>query len=112
MEFSIERSAFTDAVAWAARVLPARSAVPVLGGLLLEAGEGRLRVLGVDHDAAASVTAEAETGRSGRALVMGRRLLDICRVLPKGTVECAADRVRLTVTCGDASRRRTVAAAR
>ncbi|WUE01586.1 hypothetical protein OG951_19945 [Streptomyces anulatus] len=35
MEFRIERSALTDAVSWAARVLPVRSPVPVLGGLLL-----------------------------------------------------------------------------
>ncbi|WP_431959089.1 DNA polymerase III subunit beta [Actinacidiphila sp. bgisy160] len=101
MEFCIERSAFTDAVAWAARVLPARSPVPVLGGLLLKADGGCLRVLGADHDASAAVTAEAETARAGRALVVGRRLLDICRVLPKGVVECAVEDTRLTVTCGD-----------
>ncbi|WP_405693610.1 DNA polymerase III subunit beta [Streptomyces sp. NBC_01185] len=103
MEFRMERGALTDAVSRAARVLPARSPVPVLGGLLLEADAGRLRVSGLDFEASARVDAEARTVRTGRALVMGRRLLDICKVLPEGPVECAVEGSRLTVT-GDGSR--------
>ncbi|MEU5718970.1 DNA polymerase III subunit beta [Streptomyces sp. NPDC020403] len=103
MEFRIERGALTDAVAWAARVLPARSPVPVLGGLLLDAADGRLRVSGLDFEASARVETEARVLRPGRALVMGRRLLDICKVLPDGPVECAVEASRFTVT-GDGAR--------
>ncbi|MDQ0795460.1 DNA polymerase III subunit beta [Streptomyces sp. B1I3] len=103
MRFRIERGALTDAVAWAARVLPARSPVPVLGGLLLDAADGRLRVSGLDFEASACVEAEACTERAGTVLVMGRRLLDICKVLPDGPVECATEGSRFTVT-GDGAR--------
>ncbi|MFJ8754018.1 DNA polymerase III subunit beta [Streptomyces sp. NPDC102441] len=103
MEFRMERGALTDAVARAARVLPARSPVPVLGGLLLDAEDGRLRVSGLDFEASARVETQAHTARPGKALVMGRRLLDICKVLPEGPVECAVEGPRLTVT-GDGSR--------
>lgn len=99
----MERGALTDAVSRAARVLPARSPVPVLGGLLLDADTGRLRVSGLDFEASARVEAEAHTVRPGKALVMGRRLLDICKVLPEGLVECAVEGSRLTVT-GDGAR--------
>ncbi|MBT2442244.1 DNA polymerase III subunit beta [Streptomyces sp. ISL-36] len=102
MEFRIDSDELTDAVAWAARVLPARSPVPVLGGLLLEARDGRLRVSGLDHEASARIEVEADTVREGRALVLGRRLLDICKVLPRGVVECAVEGARLSVTGGDA----------
>ncbi|MFI8960641.1 DNA polymerase III subunit beta [Streptomyces sp. NPDC053493] len=103
MELRIDSGALTEAVAWAARVLPARSPLPVLGGLLLEAGEdGRLRVSGLDHEASARIEVDAEVARAGRALVLGRRLLDICKVLPQGPVECAVDGARLAVTGGDA----------
>ncbi|WEH37555.1 DNA polymerase III subunit beta [Streptomyces sp. AM 4-1-1] len=102
MEFRIERSALTDAVAWAARVLPTRSPVPVLGGLLLEADGGSLRISGLDYEASACVEVEAETARAGKVLVMGRRLLDICRVLSDGPVECAVEAARFTVTGGGA----------
>ncbi|MER8047283.1 DNA polymerase III subunit beta [Streptomyces sp. NPDC094032] len=102
MEFRIDSGLLTDAVAWAARVLPARSPVPVLGGLLLEAADGRLRVSGLDYEASARIEVEADTLRDGRALVLGRRLLDICKVLPPGPVACAVEGARLSVTGGDA----------
>ncbi|MEV6165899.1 DNA polymerase III subunit beta [Streptomyces sp. NPDC052052] len=102
MEFRIERSAWTDAVAWAARVLPTRSLVPVLGGLLLEAADGRLRVSGLDDEASARIEVEAETIRAGKALVVGRRLLDVCRVLPEGVVECGVEGSRFSLTSGSA----------
>ena len=38
MRFRVERDVLAEAVAWAARSLPARPPVPVLAGLLLEAG--------------------------------------------------------------------------
>ncbi|MFH8472459.1 DNA polymerase III subunit beta [Streptomyces sp. NPDC018000] len=102
MEFRIERSALTDAVAWAARVLPTRSPVPVLGGLLLEAADGRLRISGLDYEASACIEVEAETVRAGRVLVMGRRLLDVCRVLPEGAVKCAVEGSRFSLTSDSA----------
>ncbi|MCX2181664.1 DNA polymerase III subunit beta [Streptomyces sp. SKN60] len=103
MEFRIDSGALTEAVAWAARVLPARSPVPVLGGLLLEAtADGRLGVSGLDYEASARTEADAEVLGEGRALVLGRRLLDICKVLPPGPVECAVDGARLSVTGGGA----------
>ncbi|MEU9296527.1 DNA polymerase III subunit beta [Streptomyces sp. NPDC048266] len=102
MEFRIDSGVLTDAVTWAARVLPARSPMPVLGGLLLEAADGRLRVSGLDHEASARIEVEADTDVEGRALVLGRRLLDICKVLPRGRTELAVEGARLSVTSGDA----------
>ncbi|AJF69996.1 DNA polymerase III subunit beta [Streptomyces vietnamensis] len=102
MEFRIDSAVLTDAVAWAARVLPTRSPMPVLGGLLLEAADGSLRVSGLDHEASARVEVEADTAVDGRALVLGRRLLDICKVLPRGATELAVEGARLSVTSGDA----------
>ncbi|MFG3348299.1 DNA polymerase III subunit beta [Streptomyces sp. NPDC048018] len=102
MEFRIDTGGLTEAVAWAARVLPARSPVPVLGGLLLEAEGGRLRVSGLDYEASARIEVDADVLRDGRALVLGRRLLDICKVLPDGPVDCTVDGARLSVTGGGA----------
>ncbi|MFJ3904582.1 DNA polymerase III subunit beta [Streptomyces sp. NPDC090025] len=102
MELRIDSGVLTEAVAWAARVLPARSPLPVLGGLLLTAADGRLTVLGLDHEASARIEVAADVPGAGRALVLGRRLLDICKVLPPGPVECAVEGARLSVTGGDA----------
>ncbi|GAA2948258.1 MULTISPECIES: DNA polymerase III subunit beta [Streptomyces] len=97
MEFRIDRTAFAEAVGRSVRALPARTPVPVLGGLLLEAGAGRLAVTGFDFEAAVRVEAEAEIAVPGRVLVLGRRLLDVCRVLPDGPVSCALEASRFTV---------------
>ncbi|MFF4725830.1 DNA polymerase III subunit beta [Streptomyces mirabilis] len=100
MEFRVDRDDLAEAVAWAARTLPTRSPVPVLGGLLLEAGPGRLGISGFDFEAAARIEIDAETGTDGRILVLGRRLLDICRVLPQGQVSCALEGTRFAVEAG------------
>ncbi|MFH7338080.1 DNA polymerase III subunit beta [Streptomyces sp. KHY 26] len=97
MEFRIARGELAEAVGRAARALPARTPVPVLGGLLLTAQEGRLTVSGSDFETTARVRTEAEVGAAGRVLVLGRRLLDICRVVPEGPVSCALEGARFTV---------------
>ncbi|CAM5435950.1 DNA polymerase III subunit beta [Streptomyces spiroverticillatus] len=100
MEFRIERGVLVEAVAAAARSLPARSPVPVLGGLLLTAGEGLLRISGFDYEVAATVEVPAETVTPGQVLVLGRRLLDVCKVLPEAPVSCGLEGARFTVEGG------------
>jgi DNA polymerase-3 subunit beta len=103
MEFRIDRGDLVEAVGWAARALPARTPVPVLGGLVLEASAGALSVSGFDFETAARIEADAEVGAAGRVLVLGRRLLDICKVLPDGPVNCALEGTRFTVEAGGTS---------
>ncbi|QLJ05279.1 DNA polymerase III subunit beta [Streptomyces sp. NEAU-sy36] len=100
MEFRIARGELAEAVARAARALPARTPVPVLGGLLLTAEAGRLTVSGSDFETSARVETGAEVGAAGRVLVLGRRLLDVCRVVPEGPVSCALEGTRFTVEAG------------
>lgn len=100
MEFRIERGALADAVGWAAKSLPTRSPVPVLGGLMLDAREGRLRISGFDYEASADIEVPAKTPVPGQVLVPGRRLLDICRVLPDAMVWCALEGARFTMDGG------------
>lgn len=103
VEFRVDRGDLVEAVAWAARALPARTPVPVLGGLLLEAGEGRLSVSGSDPETAARIETDAEVVRGGPVLVLGRRLPAICKVLPDGPVRCALEGTRFTVEAGGTS---------
>jgi DNA polymerase-3 subunit beta len=100
MEFRVDRAAFAEAVGWAARALPSRTPVPVLGGLLLRAADGRLTVSGFDFETTAHIEVDAEVPAPGQVLVLGRRLLDICRVLPDGPVGCAVEGTRFTVEAG------------
>ncbi|QMU66840.1 DNA polymerase III subunit beta [Streptacidiphilus sp. P02-A3a] len=100
MKFRVERDVLAEAVAWAARSLPARPPVPVLAGLLLVADEGKLSLSGFDYEVSARVEAEADIDEPGTVLVSGRLLADISRSLPNRPVEISTDGVRVIVVCG------------
>ncbi|MGW2668621.1 DNA polymerase III subunit beta [Streptomyces sp. NPDC001272] len=100
MKIRVERDVLAEAVAWAARSLPARPPVPVLAGLLLKADDGSLSLSGFDYEVSARVSVEADVEEEGTVLVSGRLLADICRALPNRPVEISTDGVRATVVCG------------
>ncbi|NHC16497.1 DNA polymerase III subunit beta [Motilibacter deserti] len=102
MRFRVQREVLAEAVAWAARSLPARPPVPVLAGLLVEAGDDGVVLAGFDYEVSARVGVDAEVVEPGRVLVSGRLLADICRSLPQQPVEIATDGAKVVVRCGSA----------
>ncbi|MBB1242444.1 DNA polymerase III subunit beta [Streptomyces durbertensis] len=100
MKIRVERDVLAEAVAWAAKSLPARPPVPVLAGLLLKAEEGVLSLSGFDYEVSARVSIEADVEEEGTVLVSGKLLADISRALPNRPVEISTDGVRVTVVCG------------
>jgi DNA polymerase-3 subunit beta len=102
LKFRLVREDFADAVAWVARNLPARPAVPVLAGVLLEGTESGLTISGFDYEVSAEVQVPAEIATSGRVLVSGRLLSDITRALPAKPVDVSVEGTRVSLTCGSA----------
>jgi len=100
VKFRVERDVLAEAVAWAARSLPARPPVPVLAGLMLDARDGRLVLSSFDYEVSARVEVAAEIAEPGVALVSGRLLADISRSLPGRPVEVSTDAAKVVVTCG------------
>ncbi len=100
VKIRVERDVLAEAVAWAARSLPARPPAPVLAGLLPKAEEGQLSLSSFDYEVSARVSVEAEVEEVGTVLVSGRLLADICRALPNRPVEISTDGSRATVVCG------------
>jgi len=100
VKFRVERDVLAEAVAWAARSLPARPPVPVLAGLMLDASGGRLMLSSFDYEVSARVEIAADVAEPGVALVSGRLLADISRSLPAKPVEVTTDAAKVVVTCG------------
>ncbi|HEX3825328.1 MAG TPA: DNA polymerase III subunit beta [Mycobacteriales bacterium] len=103
MKIRVERDGFADAVAWAARILPQKAALPVLAGLRLEVGsDGMLELSGFDYEVSAQAQLEATVAEAGAILVPGRLLSEITRSLPPQPIDLATDGSRVVVTCGSA----------
>lgn len=102
MKFRVERDVLTDAVGWAARTLPSRPPLPVLAGLLVDAGTNGLTLSSFDYEVSARVQVDAEVSDPGRVLVSGRLLADIVRSLPTRPVDVVLEDTKVVLTCGSA----------
>jgi DNA polymerase-3 subunit beta len=103
MRFTVQRDAFAEAVAWAARALPTRPVIPVLAGLLLEASGDQLTLACFDYEVSARVAIPADVAQAGTALVPGRLLLEITRSLPGHPVRIGDDPDGVVMACGEAA---------
>jgi len=102
VKIQVERDVLAEAVAWTARALPARPAVPVLAGIRLQAA-GDLTLSSFDYDVSAQATVPVAAEEEGDLLVSGRLLAEITRSLPARPVEISSDGARATLTCGSAT---------
>ncbi|HET6909075.1 MAG TPA: DNA polymerase III subunit beta [Mycobacteriales bacterium] len=103
MKIRVERDTLADAVAWATRILPQKTQLPVLAGLRLSAEpSGALRLSGFDYEVSAEAELDVTVAEGGAVLVPGRLLADITRSLPGQPVDLATDGARVQLTCGTA----------
>jgi DNA polymerase-3 subunit beta len=100
MRLRVGRDALGEAVAFVSRVLPSRPVVPLLSGLLIEAGDHGLTISCFDYEVSARCRVDAEIIEPGSVLVPGRLLAEITRSLPSRPVELADDGDTLNLTCG------------
>ena len=103
MKFTTERDGFADAVAWVSRTVSTRPTLPVLGGILLELEENRLRLASTDLEHTGEAVVEVRGQADGRVVVPGRIFGDVVRNLPNALVEVEAAEGGLTVRCGHVS---------
>lgn len=102
MRFRVERAELGEAVAWVARALPSRPVLPMLAGVRIAATSDRLALSCFDYEVSAQTDIEAKVEDPGEALVPGRLLAEIARMLPDQPVlvDAGADVVELS--CGNA----------
>lgn len=103
MRFTVNRDVFSEAVSFAAKLLPQRPTQPLLSGALIEVENGELTISSFDYETSARTTVTADIAEPGRALVSGRLLGDIASRLPHSDVEVSLIDTRVQVRCGSAS---------
>jgi DNA polymerase-3 subunit beta len=96
----VAREVLAEAVGWVARGLPTRPSAPVLAGMVVDAEDGQVTFSGFDYESSAQVSVPAEVADSGRVLVSGRLLSDICRSMPGDSVDISGEASRVEVSSG------------
>lgn len=103
MRFIVNRDVFSEAVSFAAKLLPQRPTQPLLSGVLLEATDGELTLSAFDYETSARTSVIADVIEPGRSLVSGRLLGEIAQRLPHSDVEVSRSDSRVEVRCGASS---------
>ena len=102
MKFQVNRDVFSEAVSFAVKLLPQRTTLPILSGVLIETTDDGVRLSSFDYEVSAQTDITAEVEEPGRVLVSGRLLADIASRLPNAPVNLAAVDSRISITCGSA----------
>jgi DNA polymerase-3 subunit beta len=102
VKFQVNRDVFSEAVSFAVKLLPQRTTLPILSGVLLEATDSTLTLSSFDYEVSAQTEVTAEIEETGRVLVSGRLLAEIASRLPNAPVVFSTEDSRITVACGSA----------
>jgi DNA polymerase-3 subunit beta len=103
MKFQVNRDVFSEAVSFAVKLLPQRTTLPILSGVLIETIDTGLKLSSFDYEVSAQTEIAADIEEPGKILVSGRLLADIASRLPSAPVQFSTDDGRITVTCGSAT---------
>lgn len=102
MKLTIDSSALSDAVMFAARAVNPKNAVPVLQGIRLIAKSGELTITGFDNETSNTITVAADTEVDGAALLPAAILGSILKALPNNKPLALEVDARANIKCGKA----------
>lgn len=102
MKFQVNRDVFSEAVSFAVKLLPQRTTLPILSGILLRAEGSTVTLSSFDYEVSAQTSITADVTEDGTVLVSGRLLAEIASRLPNAPVEFSTDDGKIAVRCGSA----------
>lgn len=103
MKFQVNRDVLSEAVSFAVKMLPARTTLPILSGVLVEASSEGLIFSSFDYEVSTQTKVAATVEVPGRVLVSGRLLAEIANRLPNAPVTFETIESRIQVSCGSAN---------
>jgi len=103
VKFQVNRDVFSEAVSFAVKLLPQRTTLPILSGVLIKANADGLVLSSFDYEVSSQTEIQADVEEPGTVLVSGRLLAEIAGRLPNAPVRVATEESRIQVSCGSAS---------
>ncbi|MDQ2984636.1 MAG: DNA polymerase III subunit beta [Actinomycetota bacterium] len=107
MKLACSRDELVQKLGIVARGISTRTAVQILGGILLDAQGGQVQLAATDMELSLRASIEAKVEGKGAVVVPGRLLADLARLLPDAevSIEQKADEGAVEITAGSASYR-------
>ena len=102
MKFEVNKDVFSEAVSFAVKLLPQRTTLPILSGVLIAAEGSHVTISSFDYEVSAKTRVDATVDSSGTVLVSGRLLAEIASRLPHESVVCEFSGTSVSVTSGSA----------
>src|SRR3954452_5665833 len=101
------RDELLHALGIVSRGVSTRTTVQILSGILLETGDGKLRLAATDMEVSLRTELAAKVESDGSVVVPGRLLLELARLLPEREVaiEHKLEEAAVEIRCGSASYR-------
>lgn len=103
VKFQVNRDVFSEAVSFAVKLLPQRTTLPILSGVLIQANDDGLVLSSFDYEVSSQTEIQADVEEPGTVLVSGRLLAEIAGRLPNAPVRVSTEESRISVSCGSAS---------
>jgi DNA polymerase-3 subunit beta len=101
MKLTITREQLQEGLVAVAASVPAKTTLPILSNILLEATKDGIRLSGTDLDIAVSTTVSASVEQEGAITLPARKLVEIVRELPSAAIRLTASgEQRVTIECG------------
>jgi DNA polymerase-3 subunit beta len=103
VRFQANRDVFSEAVSFAVKLLPQRTTLPILSGVLIEATESGLFLSSFDYEVSARTHITVDIEETGRVLVSGKLLAEIANRLPHAPVKFSTEDSTIRISSGSAS---------
>jgi DNA polymerase III subunit beta len=101
MKLTITREQLQEGLVAVAASVPAKTTLPILSNILLEATRDGIRLSGTDLDIAVSTMVSASVDQEGAITLPARKLVEIVRELPSAAIRLTASgEQRVTIECG------------
>ncbi len=102
MKFSLPKSRLSACLQNVLQVVPAKSTLPILTNVLIEALEGKIKISATDLDISITASVECNISKKGSASLPARILFDIIKELPESEIsfEATTQRVEIKIPNG------------
>ena len=99
MKFSCEKALLSSAVSITSRAVAAKSSIPAMEGILIEAGQ-TLRLTGYNLETGIQATVPAEIAEGGSLVLSARLFGEIVRKMPDDVVVFTSQGYTVNIKCG------------